>query len=406
MSTVSAAFDLKSRNPQLAKWLKGYPDSVFNDSLYQSIELTERYSIALAIEIVDLLGGFAKLAAWRSPSELCRALLLQPRFAFALQWLLERIVETGCIESRVEDEGTCYRLRPENINALNSHVSDRKAWRALGLKIDNANVATLDLLDHVASIYPSVARGEQGGDQALFDPRGVTLWLNYFNNANPTYAVNNSVGAIVAADRVSAKTKVRILELGAGAGSATEKLLDRLNECDLLSKIDKYIVTEPNTFFRRRAQRALTSRYPSLPLEWGEVDLNQTWATQLNGEKFDLIYAVNVLHIAKDLLFSLNEARSVLAPEGWLIIGECVRPFPNQPMYPELMFQILESFTHIKIDSEFRPNPGFLTAEQWRTAFARAGFGRVEVAPEIDRICEIYPHFFTGTICGQNANSG
>jgi hypothetical protein len=75
-------------------------------------------------------------------------------------------------------------------------------------------------------------------------------------------------------------------------------------------------------------------------------------------------------------------------------------------MYPELMFQILESFTDIKIDSEFRPNPGFLTAEQWRTAFARAGFGRVELAPEIDRIREIYPHFFTGAICGQDAHLG
>ncbi len=406
MSTVPAAFDLESRNPQLAEWLRGYPDSVFNDSLYQSIELMERYSIAWAIEILDLLGAFANLAEWRSPDELCHVLLSQPRFGFALQWLLSRVVETGCIESRTEDQRTSYRLRPENITALNSHVSDRKALRALALQIDHANVATLDLLDHAASIYPSVARGEQGGDQALFDPGGVTLWLNYFNNANPTYAVNNSLGSIVAAGRVSAKTKVRILELGAGAGSATEKLLDRLNECDLLSKIDKYIVTEPNAFFRRRAQRELGPRYPNLALEWGALDLNQTWESQLGREKFDLIYAVNVLHVAKDLLFTLNEARSVLAPDGWLTIGECVRPFPNQPMYPELMFQILESFTDIKSDSEFRPNPGFLTAEQWRAAFARAGFGRVEVAPEIDRIREIYPHFFTGAICGQNTNSG
>jgi hypothetical protein len=43
-----------------------------------------------------------------------------------------------------------------------------------------------------------------------------------------------------------------------------------------------------------------------------------------------------------------------------------------------------------------------LTAEQWRKAFTRAGFQRVEVAPDVDRIREIYPHFFTGAICGQN----
>ena len=114
------------------------------------------------------------------------------------------------------------------------------------------------------------------------------------------------------------------------------------------------------------------------------------------------MFAVNVLHISKDLLFSLSQARSVLASDGWLVIGECLRPYPNQPIYPELMFQILESFTDVDLDPELRPNPGFLTPDQWRNAFRRAGFENVKVAPEIDRIRELYPHFFTGAICGQN----
>jgi hypothetical protein len=112
------------------------------------------------------------------------------------------------------------------------------------------------------------------------------------------------------------------------------------------------------------------------------------------------------MHISKDLLFSLNEARSALAGDGWLVIGECLRPYLNQPIYPELMFQILESFTNVQTDPEIRPNPGFLTAEHWRRAFTRAGFQRAEVAPNIDRIREIYPHFFTGAICGQNVVPG
>ncbi len=65
------------------------------------------------------------------------------------------------------------------------------------------------------------------------------------------------------------------------------------------------------------------------------------------------------------------------------------------------MFQILESFTDVHLDPEIRPNPGFLTPEQWRSAFTRADFGNVKIAPEIDRIREVYPHFFTGGICGQ-----
>jgi SAM-dependent methyltransferase len=386
--------NLETQDPRLSEWLEGYPPSLFSDSLHQSIELMERYSIDLAIELLEHLNVFSHLTQWQTADDLYRALSFQPRFSIPLQWLLERVLRTGCVEKHTIEHDGRYRMR------FAPPATDRENLRAIGLQIDKANVATLDLLDHAARAYPSVAYGKQTGDQALFDAHGIALWLNYFSNANPTYAVNNSVGATVAAEHVSQTPTLCILELGAGAGSATEKLLESLEERDLLSRIDKYVVTEPNAFFRRRAQRELSQRYPNLPWEWTALDLNQPWESQLGGRKFDLVYAVNVLHVAKDLLFSLNEAHSTLAPGACLVIGECVRPFSNQPMYPELMFQILESFSDTKTDPEFRPNPGFLTAEQWRTTFARCGFDRIEVAPAIERIREIYPHFFTGAICG------
>jgi hypothetical protein len=65
------------------------------------------------------------------------------------------------------------------------------------------------------------------------------------------------------------------------------------------------------------------------------------------------------------------------------------------------VFQILESFTDIQTDREIRPNPGFLTADQWRRVFNRAGFQNTDVAPNVDAIRDIYPHFFAGAFCGQ-----
>ncbi len=103
----------------------------------------------------------------------------------------------------------------------------------------------------------------------------------------------------------------------------------------------------------------------------------------------------------KDLLFSLNQARGALADDGWLVIGECVRPHVDQPIYPELIFQTLDSFSHVNTDPEIRPNPGFLTSEQWRRAFPRAGFKRIQVAPQVERIREMYSHFFAAAICGE-----
>jgi len=390
-------FTAPPHDARLTRLLQGYPAPVFSEQLYQSIELMERYSIDLAIDLLRRLDVIEQLGKWRSADELCDVLSFQPRFSFALSWILERLVETGCMEVRVDSNTRSYLLR-------------RAPWepelgqlRAVGLAISPANAATLDLLDYAASLYPAVARGEQSGDHSVIGPQGIGLWLNYFNNNNLTYAVNNWVSAVLAAARLSTGRRLRILEVGAGSGSASEALLRCFHERGILPHIERYLMTEPNAFFRRRGQRELAKQYPNLALEWDALDINSPWGTQgvASGE-FDLVYAVNVLHISKDLLFSLNQAHSALRGNGWLVIGECLRPHANQPIYPELMFQILESFTEVQTDPEFRPNPGFLTANHWRGAFTRAGFQGVEVAPDIDGIREIYPHFFTGAISAQN----
>src|SRR5438552_6441248 len=390
------AFNPKARDPRLAHWLKDYPPELFSERLYQSVELMERYSIDLAIELLDRLKVIDQLGDWRSASELCQLLSFQPRFSSALGWLLERPIETGCIEMRTDHDTRAYRLR---------HAPWRPELarlRSIGLDIDCANAPTLDLLDQAASLYPAVARGEQSGEQGLLRAQAIPLWLNYFNNDNLTYAVNNWVAATVAADRLTTQRKLRILELGAGAGSAGETLLRCFDERGLLPCIKRYLITEPNAFFRRRGQRELSKQYRDLPLEWGPLDIDLPWDSQgvARGE-IDLVYGVNVLHVAKDLLFSLNQARNALAPDGWLVIGECIRPYVNQPIYPEFIFQILDNFTDVNTDPEIRPNPGFLTGDQWRRVVTRAGFERAEVRPDVDHIREVYLHFFTGAICGQ-----
>jgi SAM-dependent methyltransferase len=393
-------FETGRSDPRLAACLKEFPPAIFSERLYQSIELMERYSIELAVDLLGRLNLAEQLGVWRSVDELCSVLGFQPRFRLPLHWILTRLVKTGCVDVRSDSGNRSYRLQKT------PWQPDLGCLRTLALNIDPGNAATLDLLDHAARLYEIVAMGEKSGDQNLLGPQGVPLWLNYFHNDNLTYAVNNWVGGIAAADRLYSQPTLRVIEIGAGTGSATEILLRLLGKRDLLPRLERYVVTEPNSYFRRCNQRKLAAQYPNLPLEWKALDLDMPWSAQgIASGEFDLVYAVNVMHIAKNLLFSLNEARSALAAGGWLVIGECVRPYDNQPMYPELMFQILDSFTSVETDPEIRPNPGFLTAEQWRRAFSRAGFTRTEIAPDIERIREIYPHFFTGAICGRNTET-
>jgi SAM-dependent methyltransferase len=391
-------FKIGPSDPRLAECLEEFPAGIFSERLYQSIEVMERYSLELAVDLLGRLNLAEHLGTWRSAEELSALLCFQSRFRPALKWILARVADTGCVEVQQNGENCKYRLRKT------PWQPDLKTLRALGLNIDPGNAATLDLLDVAASLYPAIATGRQNGDQNLFGPQGVPLWLKYFHNDNLTYAVNNWVGAAVAAGYLASKRRVQILEVGAGTGSATEILLKMLDERGLLPRLERYVITEPNAYFRRCNQRKLAAQYPNLPLEWATLNLDLPWnAQEISAGEFDLVYAVNVMHISKNLLFSLKEARSTLALAGWLVIGECIRPYANQAIYPELMFQILDSFTNVETDPEIRPTPGFLTVEQWRGAFSRAGFRGVEVAPDVERIRGVYAHFFTGAICGQSA---
>jgi len=387
-----SSFDPKPLDPRIAELLSDYPDDLFSEKFYQSVEWVDRYGCDLVIQVLQQLDAVAPLRSWCSVNRLCRERDFNPRFRSALRWLLERLMDAGYLAAQDENSTRCYRLQGE------LPVIDLPALRQIGLALDPANAATIDLLDAAAVLYPNIAQGASGAE-ALFGMSQIQLWLDYFSNTNPLYAVNNWVAAIAAAECMADKTSLQILEIGAGAGSATAALLSTLGEQGIANRLKRYLVTEPNPFFRRRGEQALKRDYPESPLEFSTLDMDQPWEQQgAASGAFDLVYAVNVLHSAHDLWFTLEQARRSLVKGGQLVLGECLRPVAGQPIYIELVFQIMDSFTDVVTDAEIRPQPGFLTPDNWQRALAQAGFTQVTIKPDPDRMRALYPRFFTGSI--------
>ena len=119
----------------------------------------ERYSIDLAIDLLGRLNVLERLDQSRSARDLCHALSFQTRFHSTLSWLLERLVETGCIEVQKANADRSYRL------LCSPWQPQRAELRAIALEIDGANASTLDLLDYAADLYPLVAAGKQNGPE-------------------------------------------------------------------------------------------------------------------------------------------------------------------------------------------------------------------------------------------------
>ena len=74
-------FETGRSDPRLAECLKEFPPAIFSERLYQSIELMERYSIELAVDLLGQLNLAEQLDAWRSADELCG----HSRFSAAFQ---------------------------------------------------------------------------------------------------------------------------------------------------------------------------------------------------------------------------------------------------------------------------------------------------------------------------------
>jgi SAM-dependent methyltransferase len=385
---------------QVLELLGELPRELFPPSFVASVAAIEGYAGAWAVELARRLGLGAPLAAGATAGELVGRLGFVPAFRPALAWVLDRLAAAGLLSAEEAAGGTRYRLA----GALPD--PERESWRRQALTADPANAPALALFDAAGDACPAIARGEISGEEVLLGPAGSGLWARYFDNANPTYAINNAIAAIAAANRLPG-ARAAVLEVGAGGGSSSEALLAELERRGAGGRLASFRVTEPSPFFRRRCERSLRRAFPALPLAFGDLDVDQPWGAQgIAPGSVDLVFGVNVLHVARDLAATLGEALAALAPGGWLVAGECLRPFPGQSLSAELVFRLLGDFNDVETDPVCRPNPGFLTPEQWRRSLERAGFEAVDTVPDLVRIRQVDRRFSAGAVCGRRPSGG
>jgi SAM-dependent methyltransferase len=387
---MSGSIDVPAPDPRVYTVLAdaGLAPAVFNPRQHRSCVLVERYARDLGLELCGRLGLFDLLVEPRTPEALREACRFVPAFDPALRWLLEHARHAGVLARA----GTAYRLTgPPPRPALSS-------LRTAGLESDPSYAPAYDLLDAAAALYPRVARGEVQGDRALF--LRASLWVSYFSNANGYYALTNRVAARAAAARLAAGQPV--LEVGAGLGSATEALLEELRTGGRLALLGSYRTTEPVAFFRRRAQRTLEATWPGLSLVCDSLDVNLSWEDQgVAPGSCGLVWGVNVFHLGRDLDDVLRAAHAALARGGWLVVGEGIRPSPDDPVGAELPFQLLTSFHDVVLDPATRPTAGFLAADSWVAALRRAGFARIETVPDVVRLQRLHRGFHAAAFCAR-----
>jgi SAM-dependent methyltransferase len=366
----------------------------FDASFIRSSYRYDEFVLRLALRVFVESGLATALRAPATAAEATeRAGLSAQRARGPVTWILRRLEarmllrRTGRGEdARFSADGPLPHLDPAPL---------RDAQR----REDPTWLPSYVLAETVAQDYPAFLRGERTGEDVLFSPARLRLWVEFFSNDNKLYAVNNVVGA-VAVEQWLPPGPARVLELGGGLGSAALALLERLQRARRWKDLAEYRFTEFVPAFLRRGQAAIERRFPEASfVRPAPLDMNRPLREQgVEPGSVTLVYAVNTLHVARDLAATLDEIRQALAPGGALVVSECVRLAPEQTIYAEFVFNLLESFRSPVLHPVHRPNGGFLAPEHWRAAMEAAGFTGVRFVPDVDALRDRFPQFNVAAI--------
>ncbi|KAI1100274.1 hypothetical protein F4804DRAFT_54093 [Jackrogersella minutella] len=169
---------------------------------------------------------------------------------------------------------------------------------------------------------------------------------------------------------LSHKRPLRILEVGAGTGSATSKILSSLGP-NFPGRLQKYTYTDISGVFFEAASEEFKD-YSSM-MEFKVLDIEKDPSTQgLEEGSYDLVVAFQVLHATSSISTTLANCRKLLKPGGHLIVTELTNKIARR----SVVFGVLSGWWLGEDDGrQWGPE---LSEEGWDTRLRAQGFSGVD----------------------------
>ncbi|RAL02560.1 type I polyketide synthase [Aspergillus ibericus CBS 121593] len=171
-------------------------------------------------------------------------------------------------------------------------------------------------------------------------------------------------------------SNLKILEVGAGTGGFTVRLLQSLcpvTEDSESNSIANYEFTDVSPSFFEKAKTRLADW--SHLLDYKKLDLGDDPISQgFLAESYDMIVASNVLHATPDLLQTMKNMRSLLKPNGRILFLEGVR---QDTLYSNISFSALPGWWLGK--EAFRQWCPYVSTDKWQELLCESGFSGLDV---------------------------
>ena len=214
-----------------------------------------------------------------------------------------------------------------------------------------------------ASNLAKVLQGRMSAVEALFPNGSLELAEQLYQNAPASRIFNRVLGEVVrrAVEAYPEDQVVRVLEVGAGTGSATSEILPLLNAAHV-----EYIFTDVSSAFLGAARNKF-AKFPFI--RYATLDLEKEIGSESGlAEGVDIIVAANVLHATADLAQALNRLQSTLRHGGTMLISECTA----LQRFGDLTVGMTEGWWRYT-DAPRRQSYPLLHRRQWLDLFSELG---------------------------------
>ncbi|MDE0578332.1 MAG: SDR family NAD(P)-dependent oxidoreductase, partial [bacterium] len=325
----------------------------------------ERLAWSYARLALDRLGWVRTAGESVDPDDLRQQLGVEPEHGRLFRRMLEMMAKTGVLEEAGDGFAVMVGSDDPLPEELPSDPPELAGWMEGQYPHGTTEIG---LFRRSAGALPDVLVGEADPLTLLFssgEPSAADLYLK----APVAQAANRMLGEVVTAllADVPESRRLRVLEVGAGTGSATASVLPELPP----ERYD-YIYTDISAGFFSEAEARFGGIEASIDYRVLDIEIDPI-EQGFDHHGYDLIIASNVLHATRYLNETLDHCRRLLAPSGHLVALENLRG----QGWLDLTFGQLDGWWRFADD--YRPHHALAGPAVWKQALIEAGFVETEV---------------------------
>jgi acyl transferase domain-containing protein/acyl carrier protein len=333
----------------------GLAEAVAFEAHEGALARVETLATPIILRALHELGWTPRVGDPADAEDLAAKLGVAIRHRRLFRRLLQILGETGVLEA----DGGGWRVA-----ALPPALDAVEELKTLARTAPSGAAAMASMTARVAAGLSAALVGDREPMDLLFPAGATDEAERLYRDSAPAAIFNGMLAEAVAkaADEGVRVGRFEVMEIGAGTGGTTARVIDRLPADNL-----GYLYTDIGATFVAKAQE----RFGHDPrMDFATFNLECDVETQgLEAGRYDLIIAANVIHATADLRASLARIRRLLKPNGLLALMEVVEP--------QRWFDLTVGLTSgwwAFTDFDIRPDYPTLTASGWRALLTECGF--------------------------------